>query len=75
MRRRDILKSALAATTALAAPNIVAADLTRNWNMFFTFGGGTGNVSPASLTVIRCNPANAWFGWPDDPKMEARRPA
>ena len=23
------------------------------WNMFFTYGGGTGNVSPASLTVIR----------------------
>ena len=43
------------------------------WNMFFTYGGGTGNVSPASLTVIRSNPATAWFGWPNDPKMEALR--
>jgi peptide/nickel transport system substrate-binding protein len=43
------------------------------WNIFFTYGGGTGNVSPASLTVIRSNPATAWFGWPDDPKMEALR--
>jgi peptide/nickel transport system substrate-binding protein len=43
------------------------------WNMFFTYGGGTGNVSPASLTVIRSDPATAWFGWPNDPKMEALR--
>ena len=32
------------------------------WNMSFTYGGGTGNVSPASLTVIRSNPATARFG-------------
>jgi peptide/nickel transport system substrate-binding protein len=43
------------------------------WNVFFTYGGGTGNVSPASLTVIRTDPATAWFGWPNDPKMEALR--
>ena len=43
------------------------------WNIFFTYGGGTGNVSPASLTVIRSDPATAWFGWPNDPKMEALR--
>lgn len=43
------------------------------WSVFFTYGGGTGNVSPASLTVIRSNPATAWFGWPNDPKMEALR--
>jgi peptide/nickel transport system substrate-binding protein len=43
------------------------------WSMFFTYGGGTGNVSPASLTVIRSDPASAWFGWPNDPKMEALR--
>jgi peptide/nickel transport system substrate-binding protein len=43
------------------------------WNVFFTYGGGTGNVSPASLTVIRSDPTTAWFGWPDDPKMEALR--
>jgi peptide/nickel transport system substrate-binding protein len=43
------------------------------WNVFFTYGGGTGNVTPASLTVIRSNPATAWFGWPNDPTMEALR--
>ncbi len=43
------------------------------WNLFCTYGGGTGNVSPASLTVIRSDPATAWFGWPNDPKMEALR--
>jgi peptide/nickel transport system substrate-binding protein len=43
------------------------------WNVFFTYGGGTGNVSPASLTVIRSDPATAWFGWPNAPKMEALR--
>ncbi|MEJ0020205.1 MAG: ABC transporter substrate-binding protein [Acetobacteraceae bacterium] len=43
------------------------------WNIFFTTGGGTGNVSPASLTVIRANPATAWFGWPDNPRLEKAR--
>jgi peptide/nickel transport system substrate-binding protein len=43
------------------------------WNLFFTYGGGTGNVSPASLTVIRSDPATASFGCPNDPKMEALR--
>ena len=38
------------------------------WSVFFTYGGGTGNVSPASLTVIRSDPATAWFGWPNDPQ-------
>ncbi len=43
------------------------------WNVFFTYLGGTNNVSPASHLAIRANGARAWFGWPDLPKTEALR--
>ena len=43
------------------------------WNVFFTFLGGPGNVSPASNIAIRASGGNAWFGWPDIPKLEALR--
>ena len=43
------------------------------WNVFFTFLGGPGNVSPASNIAIRASGANAWFGWPNIPKLEALR--
>ena len=43
------------------------------WNVFFTFLGGTGNISPASQLALRSNGAKAWFGWPDLPKTEAIR--
>ena len=41
------------------------------WNIFYTYLGGFGNVSPAANIAIRANGAGAWFGWPTDPKMEA----
>ncbi|MCW3475024.1 ABC transporter substrate-binding protein [Limobrevibacterium gyesilva] len=44
------------------------------WNIFLTNLGGTGNVSPAASSAIRSGPA-AWFGWPDNPKMEELREA
>ena len=40
------------------------------WNVFFTYLGGLGNISPAGKIAIRANGAGAWFGWPTDPKME-----
>ena len=43
------------------------------WNVFFTFLGGTGNLSPAAHLGLRSNGAKAWFGWPDLPKLEATR--
>jgi peptide/nickel transport system substrate-binding protein len=46
------------------------------WNIFFTYLGGFGNISPAPNTVIRGNGTNGgWFGWPTDPKMEELREA
>ncbi len=45
----------------------------RGWNVFFTFLGGTGNVTPASNIAIRASGADAWFGWPNIPKLEALR--
>jgi peptide/nickel transport system substrate-binding protein len=41
------------------------------WNIFYTYLGGFGNVSPAPDIAIRGNGTSAWFGWPTDPKMEA----
>ncbi len=40
------------------------------WNIFYTYLGGFGNVSPAPNIAIRGNGAGAWFGWPNNPKME-----
>jgi peptide/nickel transport system substrate-binding protein len=41
------------------------------WNIFYTYLGGFGNVSPAPNIAIRGNGSSAWFGWPTDAKMEA----
>jgi peptide/nickel transport system substrate-binding protein len=41
------------------------------WNIFYTYLGGAGNVTPASAIGFRGNGDGAWFGWPNDPKMEA----
>jgi peptide/nickel transport system substrate-binding protein len=41
------------------------------WNIFYTYLGGFGNVSPAPDIAIRGNGTSAWFGWPTNPKMEA----
>ena len=43
------------------------------WNIFFTFLGGTNNLSPAAHLALRSNGPKAWFGWPDLPKTEALR--
>ncbi len=40
------------------------------WNIFYTYLGGFGNVSPAPDISIRGNGTSAWFGWPTNPKME-----
>jgi len=40
------------------------------WNIFYTYLGGFGNISPAPDIGIRGNGAGAWFGWPTNPKME-----
>lgn len=43
------------------------------WSIFFTSLGGMGNISPGPNVALRANGADAWFGWPEDPKMEALR--
>jgi peptide/nickel transport system substrate-binding protein len=45
------------------------------WNIFYTYLGGTGNISPGPDIAIRASGADAWFGSPSDPKMEALREA
>lgn len=41
------------------------------WNIFFTFLGGFGNISPAPNIALRGNGTAAWFGWPSNDKIEA----
>jgi peptide/nickel transport system substrate-binding protein len=44
------------------------------WNIFYTYLGGFGNISPAPNIAIRSSGKNGgWFGWPTDPRMEELR--
>jgi peptide/nickel transport system substrate-binding protein len=44
------------------------------WNIFFTYLGGFGNVSPApNIAITESGGDGSWFGWPKDPKMEQLR--
>jgi peptide/nickel transport system substrate-binding protein len=40
------------------------------WNIFYTYLGGFGNISPAPNIAIRGNGTSAWFGWPTNSKLE-----
>jgi peptide/nickel transport system substrate-binding protein len=42
------------------------------WNIFFTFLGGTGNVTPASNIAISTG-SRAWFGWPENADLTRAR--
>ncbi len=43
------------------------------WNIFYTYLGGAGNLSPAGMSAQRGNGTSAWFGWPTMPKVEELR--
>jgi peptide/nickel transport system substrate-binding protein len=45
------------------------------WNIFYTYLGGAGNLSPAGMSAQRGNGTSAWFGWPSMPKVEELREA
>jgi peptide/nickel transport system substrate-binding protein len=40
------------------------------WNIFHTWTSAPDMLSPALNGPLRANGAKAWFGWPDDPKLE-----
>ena len=43
------------------------------WSMFHTTWNGLDGINPGVMTFLRANGPNAWFGWPDAPKLEALR--
>lgn len=45
------------------------------WNMFITGFSGLDFATPASHLPLRGNGSKAWFGWPNDPKIESLRDA
>jgi peptide/nickel transport system substrate-binding protein len=45
------------------------------WNLFCSGFSGLDFLTPASHLVLRSNGKGAWFGWPDDPKIEQLRDA
>jgi len=45
------------------------------WNIFYTYLGGGGNLSPAGMSAQRGHGKGAWFGWPTMPKVEELRDA
>jgi peptide/nickel transport system substrate-binding protein len=40
------------------------------WNLFHTWSAAPDLASPAVNAALRANDGKAWFGWPDDPKLE-----
>jgi peptide/nickel transport system substrate-binding protein len=45
------------------------------WNMFFTFTGASEVMNPIVNNQIAANGKRAWFGWPEDAKLEQMRDA
>ena len=43
------------------------------WNIFFTWFAGADCTNPASYLGLRAHGDGAWFGWPNDPAIEAGR--
>ena len=43
------------------------------WNVLIALFGGGDVVTPASNFLLRGNGKDAWFGWPDAPRLEALR--
>ncbi len=43
------------------------------WSAFCTAWAGTDHANPSGHLSIRANGDGAWFGWPNDPKLEALR--
>jgi peptide/nickel transport system substrate-binding protein len=43
------------------------------WNVFFTAIAGTDILSPAGDLMLRSNGEDAWFGWPNSPRIERLR--
>ena len=43
------------------------------WSVFFTAWAGSDMLTPAGHISLRGNGGDAWFGWPDAPKIEALR--
>ena len=41
------------------------------WNIFHTWTAAPDLLSPALNGPLRANGGKAWFGWPDDPKLES----
>jgi peptide/nickel transport system substrate-binding protein len=41
------------------------------WNIFHTWTSAPDMLSPALNGPLRGNDGKAWFGWPDDPKVES----
>jgi peptide/nickel transport system substrate-binding protein len=45
------------------------------WNALIALFSGMEFSTPAGHLLLRANGANAWFGWPDSPKLEELRDA
>jgi peptide/nickel transport system substrate-binding protein len=43
------------------------------WSCFCTAWAGIDMINPAGQLALRANGAEAWIGWPDDPRLEALR--
>lgn len=54
-----------------ATPCQQGANTKRGWNVFYTYLGGFGNITPAAAVPIQsAGTDGSWFGWPTDPTVE-----
>ncbi|MGI4954877.1 MAG: ABC transporter substrate-binding protein [Janthinobacterium lividum] len=42
------------------------------WSVFHSFGSATSYATPATSTLVREQGRDAWFGWPNNPSVEAK---
>ena len=45
------------------------------WSMFHTTWNGLDAINPGVMSFLRANGPNAWFGWPNIPRLDAARQA
>jgi peptide/nickel transport system substrate-binding protein len=43
------------------------------WHIFHTWHAGADCINPAAYLALRAHGDGAWFGWPNDPAVEAAR--
>ena len=69
----DVDYQALDWGTVLTRRTSKAPASANGWSAFFTAWAGTDMLTPAGHISLRANGEDAWFGWPNSPRIERLR--